>query len=284
MADYRQAHSEFYKKARKWTPIEREIFKFLCEHGAPKVCGLHTLDVEVMEFFLGYSEEEIFAALDSLAKVRRQIVYESNQIFIHDYAEHQGQSEQTYFPSHVHQTFKRDYREGNKASEAFKDKYADLLAAPLPKRTRKKTNADSDSETPVNDRPSIGPGEALDRPLPGGNSSNNNSNDIGSSDKGGVGEIPIRPEVKPDIPANVATVEMHFMQMKCANPKQLAQAFMDHFNANGWTQPGGQTIRHWPSEANKWARGQPDRERRLKANQIQTPKASMPPVVNPIRT
>jgi hypothetical protein len=94
------------------------------------------------------------------------------------------------------------------------------------------------------------------------------------------GERPNRFNVEPDRPPNAGTVELFFVGMKMNNPKGLAATFMDHYDANGWTQPGGQVIRNWQAQARKWVRDQPERERKiLKASQIQgNPPASLPPV------
>jgi hypothetical protein len=60
---------------------------------------------------------------------------------------------------------------------------------------------------------------------------------------------------------------------------------MDHYDGNGWHQPGGQVIRNWKAEARKWVRNQVDRSigaAQLAQNNASRP-VSLPPIVNPIR-
>lgn len=53
-----------------------------------------------------------------------------------------------------------------------------------------------------------------------------------------------------NVPPLPAQVHIYFDQQGMTG--QEADQFLQHYQANGWTYVGGQPVRDWKEEANKW--------------------------------
>jgi hypothetical protein len=91
----------------------------------------------------------------------------------------------------------------------------------------------------------ISPTQGLHKPLVRGNTNTNTNTDINTR-VGGPGEgIPDGPA-----PASGEDVAACFASLEA--PQTEADAFFDHYNANGWRQSSGLAIVSWQSQASKW--------------------------------